>query len=132
MEFANSGSKANGSGAILALGLFTGGSKLVFAPAAGANNNVNFGGAWPAATVGRVDINTAARVCNITGIVAALIDGQGVMLRNTGANNCTLNSLNGGSSAANQLAFVDDLIMPQNYTAILVYDLALGLWVISE
>ena len=42
MEFANSGNKTGGGGGItLALGLFTGGAKIVYAPAAGANNNVS-------------------------------------------------------------------------------------------
>lgn len=113
------------------IGLFSGGTKLVYVAAAGATNNVNFGGAWPSATIGRVDVNTTAGVCNFTGIVAAVVDGQGLMIRNVGANNVTLNSLNAGSSAANQIAFVGDLVLPQNDTAILVYDLALAVWVIA-
>lgn len=116
----------------MALGLFTGGSKLTYVAAAGATNNVNFGGVWPAASVGRVDVNTAAGACNFTGIVAATVDGQGLLIRNTGANNLTLNSLNGGSSAANQMAFAADIILPQNATQILVYDLAAGLWVMAQ
>lgn len=116
----------------MALGLFTGGTKLVFATAAGANNNVNFGGAFPAASVGRVDVNTGAGIANITGIVAPSVDGQGLLIRNTGANSLTLNSQNAGSTAANQLVFSSDLILNQNDTIILVYDLALALWVISE
>ena len=131
MGFANRGAQSSG-GAALALGLFTGGTKLVFATAAGANNNVNFGGAFPAASVGRVDVNTGAGIANITGIVAPSVDGQGLLIRNTGANSLTLNSQNAGSTAANQLVFSSDLILNQNDTIILVYDLALALWVISE
>lgn len=131
MLSASRGAKSTGA-ASLALGLFSGGSKLTYVASAGASNNVNFGGAWPAATVGRVDVDTTAGACNFTGIEAATVDGQGLLIRVTGANNLTLNSLNGGSSAANQMAFVADLVMPQNYTAILVYDLTLALWVISE
>lgn len=116
----------------MALGLFTGGSKLTYVAAAGASNNVNFGGAWPAASVGRVDVNTAAGACNFTGIVAATVDGQGLLLRVTGANNLTLNSLDAGSTAANQMAFATDIILPQNATQLLVYDLTLGLWVIAQ
>lgn len=128
----NAGGAGSGGAPAVMIGLFSGGSKLTYAPAAGANNNVNFGGAWPAATIGRVDINTAAGACNITGIVAALVDGQGLLLRVTGANDCTLNSQNAGSTAANRMAFVSDLILGQNDTAILVYDLATGLWIIAE
>lgn len=131
MEFSNRGASAAGSIA-LALGLFTGGTKLTFATVAGANNNVNFGGAFPAASVGRVDVNTAAGQANITGIVAATVDGQGLLIRNTGANLLTLNSLNAGSSAANQLVFSSDLTLQQNDTIILVYDMSSALWVISE
>lgn len=113
------------------LGLFTGGTKLVFAAAAGASNNVNPGGAWPSAAIGRIDVDTTAGACNFTGLVAAIVDGQGLVIRVTGVNNLTLNALNAGSTAANQFAFLDDLILPQNDTAFLVYDLALAQWVIA-
>jgi hypothetical protein len=132
MELANNANSAGASsGPPLSLGLFTGGTKLVYAPAAGASNNVNPGGAWPSSAIGRIDVDTTAGACNFTGLVAALTDGQGVMIRVTGANNLTLNSLNGGSSAANKFAFTADLVLPQNSTAILVYDLTLALWVIG-
>lgn len=131
MEFANRGNQA-GQNMAAPLGLFTGGSKLVYAPAAGASNNVTPGGLWPAPSVGRIDVNTVAGAANFTGLVAGIVDGQAVMIRVTGANNLTLNSLNAGSVAANQFAFVADLVLTQNDTAILIYDLALALWVIAE
>ena len=114
------------------LGLFTGGTKLTYVAAAGATNNVNFGGAWPAATVGRVDVNSTAGVCNFTGAVAATVDGQGVLIRNLlGGNNLTLNSLNTGSTAANRFSFENDLLLPPGAAVMLVYDLATALWEVA-
>src|ERR1700744_1957389 len=75
--------------------------------AAGANNNVLPAGAgWPGSTAspyGRVDFVGAAGDFNVTGGVGGL-DGQIVIFRNATAFNCTLNTLNVGSLAANQFA----------------------------
>lgn len=104
------------------LGLFTAGNTVQnVAPAAGASNNVNPGGGWPSATIGRITVDTTAGACNFTGLVAATTDGQGISLTNTGANNLTLNSQNAGSTAANRFNLVADLVVLPGQTVMLVY-----------
>lgn len=97
--------------------------------AAGANNNLNPGGGWPAG-FGRLDLNTAAGVANVTGLLAGS-DGQMILVRNIGVNNVTLNNQNAGSLAANQFVYVNDLVLPQFASALLVYyGGAINMWVI--
>lgn len=93
-------------------------------PANGANNNY----ALPGPTYGFVDLNPAA-ACNITGIVAGF-NGQTVTFTNVSAFNVTINSLNGGSSAANQIRLVADTILTQNSSITLRYSTTLALWVL--
>jgi hypothetical protein len=84
---------------------------------AGANNNV------PAlANIGRLDVDTTAGAANITGIAAGF-DGQLLIVRCIGANPkyLTLNSMNAGSSAANQLQLPADLTLPQYDGILLCY-----------
>lgn len=113
----------------MALGLFTGGGILAFVASAGAANNVNPGGTWPSATYGRLYVNTAAGAANWTGLEAATVDGQGLLLRNnTGGNNLTLNANNAGSSAANRFNAPGDVVILPGQSIMLVYDLTNGIW----
>ena len=86
---------------------------------AGANNNVNPAAGWPNG-YGRVDFDTSAGVANVTGLLAGS-DGQMILARNIGVNNLTLNNQNAGSLAANQFIYVNDLVLPQYASALLVY-----------
>lgn len=79
-------------------------------PAAGANNNYTAGG-FMGPTIGFMDLTPTA-TCNITGVSATgVTDGQMLTITNLSAFNLTLNSLNAGSSAANQFRLVADLIL---------------------
>lgn len=100
--------------------------------AAGANNDVNPGGTWPAG-YGRLAVTLAAGNANWSGLVAGS-DGQTVQLVNLdAANTLTLNSKNVGSLAANRFSFANDLILPPGATCWLVYWAgAIDLWVISS
>ena len=129
-EFANSGNAAGP--VIVYLGLFTGGSVLTYAPAAGTLNNVNPGGAWPSVTIGRLDVDTTAGDTVWTGLVASAQDGYGVLITNTGANLLTLAHANAGSLAANQFNCSSDLILPTNARTMAVYfGGAINLWFIG-
>ncbi len=91
-------------------GIITTGGYLAYVSAAGAQNNVNPGGGFPAA-VGRLDVDTTAGDTNWTGLLAGS-DGQIVIIRNSaGANNLTLNSENAGSTAANRFTGVGDFVL---------------------
>jgi hypothetical protein len=131
MEYANHGNTGAKTGAGLALGLFTGGSVLVYASAAGVSNNVNPGGAWPLPSVGRLEVNTAAGNAEWTGLLATPQDGMGVQLYNLGPNNLQLDSQSAGSLAANQFSFAANLTLTPLDTVILVYWVSLGFWVIT-
>lgn len=91
----------------------------------GAHNDFNPVGFGP--TVGFLDLSPAADA-NITGIAAGG-DGQQLIVTNLSVHNLTLNALNGGSVAANQLRIVGDLTLGQNNSARFVYSVALALWV---
>lgn len=87
---------------------------------AGANNDFNPGGTWPAG-IRRLDLDPNAGASNLTGLVAGS-DGQEVFLFNPdAANNLTLNSQNAGSAAANRFQIVADLILSPNAGCILLY-----------
>lgn len=92
---------------------------------AGAHNDYSPVGFGP--TVGFLDLSPAADA-NITGIAAGG-DGQQLIVTNLSAHNLTLNSLNGGSMAQNQLRIVADLTLGTNNSARFVYSVALALWV---
>lgn len=108
------------------------GTFVSIALAAGANDNVNPGGTWPTG-YGRLDFDTSAGAANVTGLKAGS-DGQAIIIRNSGANQLTLNSLNAGSSAANQFLYIADLILDENASVLAVYYSNLnggsGAWVI--
>lgn len=91
----------------------------------GAHNDYSPVGFGP--TVGFLDLSPAADA-NITGILAGG-DGQQLIVTNLSAHNLTLNSLNGGSVAANRLRIVADLTLGQNNSARFVYSVALALWI---
>jgi hypothetical protein len=96
--------------------------QVVDVPAAGANNNF----ANPGATIGFLDLNPTA-ACNITGIVAGF-DGQELTLTNVSAFNVTINAMNVGSAAANQIRLPVDMILSQNSSISIRYVGALSLW----
>lgn len=91
----------------------------------GAHNDYNPAGFGP--TTGFLDLSPAADA-NITGILAGG-DGQALIITNLSAHNLTLDSLNGGSAAGNQLRMAFDLTLTLNNSARFVYSAALSLWV---
>jgi hypothetical protein len=97
--------------------------------AAGANNNIA-----PATPYGRIDLDSSAGVANVTGIVAGT-DGQVATLRNKpGGNAVTLNNLNAGSLAANQLSGPagNDVVLPAGTALTIVYYAgSIKLWVLN-
>lgn len=96
--------------------------------AAGANNNLNPGGGWPV-NYGRLFLTAGAGAANVTGLVAGL-DNQWVLIVNDDpSNNITLNSMNGGSAAANQFDYATDLVLPPFATTIVVYDATEAKWI---
>ncbi len=118
-------------GSVPPLGLFTGGSILNFAPAAGVLNNVNPGGTWFSALIGRLEVDTTAGNAEWTGLVASTVDGYGVMITNLGPNNLQLDSANAGSTAANRFIASGNLVIVPNGRTIAVYDLTRALWLIG-
>ena len=129
MSFSNRGNRAEPE--LPPLGLFTGGSVLNYAPAAGTLNNVNPGGTWPSALIGRLDVDTTAGDVIFTGLVA-ISDAVGILITNIGANLLTLAHLNGGSLAANRFNGSTDLILPSNARTMAVYfGGAINLWYIG-
>ena len=95
---------------------------LVSALPAGQSNNVSLGLA-----VGFLDVS-APSVANVTGIAAGF-DGQELIVTNTGAAQVTINALNAGSAAANQIRLPFDFVLTQNNSIFLKYSASLNLWV---
>jgi hypothetical protein len=107
-------------------GGFTG-AYISTAVAAGANNNVNPGGApaWPgtlSAPYGQLDLTGAAGDFNLTGLLAGL-NLQQVVIRNATNFNGTLNDQNAGSLAANRFAIggAGDTLLPAGVSILAVY-----------
>lgn len=100
------------------------GAKLAFTSPAGASNNLNPGGAWPA--IGRLLVTLTANA-NWTGLAAGS-DGQVVEVQVVAgaAFTLTLNSQNAGSAAANQFFGVGDLVLPLGAIATLIYSTGTG------
>lgn len=114
------------------LGLFTGGSVLTYVAASGTTNNVNPGGAWPSASIGRLVVDTTAGPAIFTGLVAALQDGMGILLTVKGGNPLALDNLNAGSSAANQFSNAVDLTLFSGQNVMLVYSVgAIAKWEVT-
>jgi hypothetical protein len=105
------------------------GTFITNAPASGVINN--FAPAGFGAGVGRLDVDTTAGNVELTGLTAGT-DGQLLNVRNTGANNLILDSLNGGSAAANQFELPGQMYIPQ-YDSILLcyYGGAINKWVMA-
>lgn len=92
---------------------------LSFASPAGAQNDVNPGGAWP--QIGRLDVTLAAGNASWNGLVAAN-DGDQVLIANVdAANTLTLNNQNAGSAAANRFRYGGNLALPPGFTVLAVY-----------
>lgn len=80
--------------------------------------------------VGFLDIDTAAGDVFITGFeVDNVLDGQIVVVTNTGANLLTLPALNGGSGVENQFRFPFDLSYSANDGGAVRYSAAIGKWI---
>lgn len=110
----------------------TGGKLATAVLAAGANDNLNPGGAWPA-LYGRLDLNAAAGAANLTGLQTGF-DAQQVLIRNlpSSGNNVTLNNQNAGSLAANRFSAVADVILaPGSAIVAMYYGGSLNYWVLS-
>lgn len=109
-------------------------ARVAVALAAGATNNLLPIAAWPgsgATQYGRLILTAPSGAANVTGLAAGN-DGQWIVIANhDGANNITLNSLNGASSAANQFSYAADLILPPGASVVAVYDGTLAKWVLA-
>jgi hypothetical protein len=103
---------------------------------AGENDNLNPGSGWPTG-YGRLDLNAAAGVANLTGLLAGT-DGQQVIIRNLpgSGNNITLNNQNAGSLAANRFQGLnlsspnaDVILAPGSAILLMYYGGSLNYWV---
>lgn len=126
------GSRGNGGAPALALGLFTGGSLITYASAAGVSNDVNPGSGWPSAGIGRLNVDTSAGNAEWTGLAAPPIDGYGVLIKNVGANQLQIDNANAGSLAANRFDMSGNLILTQNQQVIAIYTSgSVNLWYVG-
>jgi hypothetical protein len=99
-------------------------------PAAGAHNDYTVNNQM-GPTVGFIELTPTAN-CNITGLKAGL-DGQLVVITNLAAGfSATLNALNAGSQAANQLRMVQDFALIQNDSKSFKYSITIGKWIAIE
>lgn len=99
--------------------------RQVAAPAAGTYNNFAL-----STGVGFLDVDTTAGDVVITGFDSSnVLDGQVIVVTNTGANLLTLNALSGGSSAPNRLRLPADLSFTLYDGMSLRYSAAVGLFV---
>jgi hypothetical protein len=107
--------------AIEAASLLVGlGTLVTYATAAGAVNNANPGGGFPAGISG-LDVTLGSGAANWTGLLAGS-DGQRVSISNQDATNIlTLNSQNAGSTAANRFSAAADMALVPGQTLGLVY-----------
>lgn len=107
------------------------GTILNYAPAAGALNNVNPGGAFPldgsGNAVGRLNVDTTAGNTEWTGLVAGT-DGIPVLITNLGPNNLQLDNANAGSTAANRFAASGNLVIVPGGRTLAVYDGGRSVW----
>lgn len=107
-----------------------GSARAAVALAAGANNDLNPGGAWPTG-YGRLILTAPSGTANVTGIAAG-VDNQWLLVTNADSTNTiTLNALNVGSAVGNRLLYVADLVLPPGASVLLVYDATLGEWLIA-
>lgn len=97
------------------------------APAAGANNDYDAGGALNA-SVSTLDLNPPAD-CSLTGIAAG-DNNQEILITNVSAFRVTLDALNAGSAAANRLRLAAGGTILTQYNATRIrYLTAVNLWV---
>lgn len=80
-------------------------------------------------TTGFLELDTTAGDAVVTGITPPALNGQIIIVSNTGANLLTLAALNGGSVAANQVRLPADLTLTQYGGVTLRYSTALALWI---
>lgn len=76
-----------------------------------------------------LDIDTTAGNVNITGFLAQR-HNQTLYISNIGVNALTINALNGGSLAANQLRAVGDFVLGQYATLTIRYSSGAGKWLV--
>jgi hypothetical protein len=115
----------------LPLGLFTGGIILNYATSGGTKNNLNPGGSWPSAGIGRLNVTTTVSSEIWTGLLASgLPDGYGLLIKivadGATGNTLQLDSKNSGSSAANQFFSSGNLVLSVGQQALVVY--SGGVW----
>jgi hypothetical protein len=101
-----------------------------YASPAGAQNDVNPGGGFPA-NIGRLVVTLAAGNANWTGLLAGS-DGQLLYLTNAdAANTLELDVANGGSAAANQFQYQFGLALGPGVSKLLCYDATIAKWMLS-
>lgn len=114
-----------------AAGGLTLGGRLGYASPAGASNNVNPAGGFPA-NIGRLVVTLAAGDANWTGLLAGSALGQLLLLSNgDAANSLTLNAKNVGSLPANQFLYQFDIVLGPGVSKLLCYDGVLAKWMIA-
>lgn len=132
VEYANNANGAGGGVPVVALGLFTGGSVFPYATSGGTQNNLNPGAGWPAANIGRLEVDTTASAETWTGLVSTgLPDGYGLLITVVaGTNILTLNNQAAGSSAANRFLASDNMAFGLGQGCIAVWDTTQNRWMI--
>lgn len=81
----------------------------------------------PGASDFAIDVDTTGGACTFTGFIAQR-DGQKLFITCTGANLLQVNTLDGGSDAANQVRTVADLGVVENQTLTLQYFAGITKW----
>lgn len=113
-DFVETGSPVTSSGTFA----LARGALAAFTASSGANNDIDPGSGWPVG-FDRLDIEGSVTV-NITGIKAGG-DGQRVILSNQTTGNLTLNNQNAGSTAANRLSGLDDMVIVVGQSILIAY-----------
>ena len=106
------------SGAVLFTGLVA-----PAALAAGDNDDVNLG----ITAVTRARISGNAVTSNLTGVTGG-VDGAILILTNVSANTIMIINEDTGSTAANRFAINGDMVLPQNCSAVFIYDGSITRW----
>jgi hypothetical protein len=99
-------------------GLVSSSTRIQASIASGTYNDFNPGGGWP--NCGILEMDTSGGNITLTGLAAGGAF-QMVLITNIGANTLVLDSLNGGSLAANQFRSANNLSLAQNDSVIVTY-----------
>lgn len=104
--------------------------RRAYASPAGAQNDVNPGGGFPA-NIGRLIVTLAAGNASWTGLIAGA-DGQLLYLTNAdAANSLELDVANAGSAAANRFLYQFNLVLGPGVSKLLCYDATLARWLLT-